>query len=319
MAILAFALACEGDGPVSPPPSDDLDDDGLADLEEEMLLLQYRPVWSFDETETLFPISLEEWASFGERVTSPSGTESVPYDDPESLLEAVEAFPGGTMVTSAVPRPGAPPCGSGPGCNVAPDFVDAIPVSFRVSGRGNLVWLHYWRLYHYDLKLALPGSEVRPQHYGDWEHVCVLASLDDLGDPDAPPVGLHFHAHGNLDLADDASAWHADAASAFHPRVYVEAGGHASFRDPGETVLGPHHGGVIDPDGLDHALAFLTPNRTNRSDPLDEIASVFRGRWGQTESDAGRSPLGPLVFDGACDHDYDPNPGLSDWMPVCAQ
>lgn len=35
--LVAWALAC-GDGPVSPPPSDDLDDDGLADLEEEAIL-----------------------------------------------------------------------------------------------------------------------------------------------------------------------------------------------------------------------------------------------------------------------------------------
>ncbi|HET9332036.1 MAG TPA: hypothetical protein VFQ21_00475 [Gemmatimonadota bacterium] len=316
-SLIFGALAC-GDGPVSPPPSDDLDDDGLADLEEDAILRQYRPVWSFDPSETLFPIGLADWASFGERVMAASGQESSEYSDPASLLTAVQAYPGGFMVTAEIPRPGLPPCGGGTGCNNAPVFVDAIPVAFTLNGRRNLVWLHYWLLYHYDIKLALPGSGQRPQHYGDWEHVCVLASMDDLGNPAAPPVGLHYHAHGNLDVADEASAWHADAAGSFHPRVYIEAGGHASFRDPGETLLGPHFGGVIDPDGLEHPLAFLQPHATNRSNPIDEIVVTFHGRWGQTNGETGLSPLGPLEFENPCDHDYDRSPGLSDWIPACS-
>ena len=316
-SLIFGALAC-GDGPVSPPPSDDLDDDGLADLEEDAILRQYRPVWSFDPSETLFPIGLADWASFGERVMAASGQESSEYSDLESLLTAVQAFPGGVMVTAEVPRPGLPPCGGGVGCNNAPVFVDAIPVGFALNGRRNLVWLHYWLLYHYDIKLALPGSDQRPQHYGDWEHVCVLASMDDLGNPAAPPVGLHYHAHGNLDVADDASAWHSDAAGSFHPRVYIEAGGHASFRDPGETLLGPHFGGLIDPDGLEHPLAFLQPHATNRSNPIEEIVGTFHGTWGQTNGETGVSPPGPLEFEDPCDHDYDRSPGLSDWIPACS-
>ena len=318
-SLACLSLACGGNGPMSPPPSADLDGDGLADLDEEAILRQYRPVWDFDATETLFPISLEEWAALGERVMAASGTGSAPYSDPASLLTAVQAFPDGFMVTADDPYPGLPPCGSGAQCNDAPVFVDAIPVGFTLEGRGNLVWLHYWLLYQYDLKLALPGSQQRPQHFGDWEHVCVLASLDDLADPDAPPVGLHFHAHGDLTVSDDASTWHADGVGAFHPRVYVEASGHASYRDPGETLLGPHFGGRIDPDGLSHPLVFLQPHATNRSDPIDEIARGFHGRWGQTTGETGESPIGPLDFNDPCDHDYDRSPGLSDWIPACSQ
>ena len=316
--VAALAAACGGDGPISPPPSADADGDGLADLEEEAILLQYRPVWDFDEAETLFPISLEDWAALGERVMAETGG-SAAYDDPASLLAAVQAFPAGTMVTAGEPFPGLPPCGAGIQCNDAPVFVDAVPVGFTLAGRGNLVWLHYWLLYHYDLKLALPGAQQRSQHHGDWEHVCVLASLDDLGDPDAPPVGLHYHAHGNLEVADAASAWHADAMGAFHPRVYVEAGGHASYRDPGQTLLGPHFGGRIDPDGLAHPIVFLQPHSSNRNDPIDEIANAFHGRWGQTTGEFGESPIGPLDFNDPCDHDYDRSPGLSDWIPGCSQ
>ena len=319
-ALTALSLACGGSGgPLSPPPSDDLDADGLADLEEEALLRQYRPVWDFDETETLFPISLEEWAALGERVMAASGSGSAPYSDPASLLAAVQAFPSGFMVTAGEPHTGLPPCGPGPGCNAAPVFVDAIPVDFSLNGRGNLVWLHYWLLYHYDRKQALPGSEQQPQHHGDWEHVCVLVSLDDLGNRDAPPVGIHFHAHGGLEVADDAAAWHADAFGEFHPHVFVEAGGHASYREAGETLLGPHLGGQIDPDGLSHPLVFLQPHATNRSDPVDEIAHEFHGRWGQTMGETGESPIGPLDVNQPCDHDYDRSPGLSDWIPTCSQ
>jgi hypothetical protein len=304
---------------MSPPPSADLDGDGLADLEEEALLQQYRPVWDFDATETLFPISLEQWAALGEHVVAASGPGSAPYSDPASLLTAVQAFPDGFMVTAGDPFPGLPPCGPGAQCNEAPVFVDAVPVGFTLNGRGNLVWLHYWVLYHYDLKQALSGSQQRPQHFGDWEHVCALASLDDLADPDAPPVGLHFHAHGSLVVSDAASAWHADASGAFHPRIYVEASGHASYRSPGETLLGPHNGGQIDPDGLSHPLVFLQPHATNRNDPVDEIARSFHGRWGQTTGETGESPIGPLDFNDSCDHDYDQAPGLSDWVPACRQ
>ncbi|HYO46206.1 MAG TPA: hypothetical protein VEY33_05905 [Gemmatimonadota bacterium] len=318
-ALVALSLACGGSGPMSPPPSDDLDGDGLADLEEEALLRQYRPVWDFDETETLFPISLEEWASLGERVTAASGSGSAPYSDPASLLAAVQAFPDGVMVTAGTPYPGLPPCGSGPQCNDAPVYVDAIPVGFSLNGRDDLVWLHYWLFYHYDLKQALPGSEQRSQHYGDWEHVCVLVSLDDLADPGAPPVSLHFHAHGGLVVSDAASAWHADGSGAFHPRVYVEAGGHASYRVAGESLLGPHQGGRIDPDGLSHPLVFLQPHATNRNDPVDEIVRGFRGRWGQTAGETGESPIGPLDVNQPCDHDYERSPGLSDWIPTCSQ
>ncbi|HJU86397.1 MAG TPA: hypothetical protein VJ788_03395 [Gemmatimonadota bacterium] len=318
-AIAALALACGGSGgPMSPPPSADLDADGLADLEEEALLRQFRPVWDFDQTETLFPISLEEWAALGERVVDADGSESAPYSDVESLLAAVQAFPGGVMITREEPYAGFPPCGAGSLCNDAPVFVDAIPVGFSLNGRDDLVWLHYWLFYHYDLKQPLPGSEVRSQHHGDWEHVCVLVSLDDLGDPDAPPVGLHYHAHGGLAVHDAASAWHSDDAGSFHPHVYVEASGHASYRDAGETLLGPHAGGRIDPDGLTHPLVFLRPHGTNRSDPADEILGGFRGRWGQTEGNSGESPIGPLEFNQPCDHDWKESPGVSDWLPVCA-
>jgi hypothetical protein len=270
-------------------------------------------------TETLFPISLEEWASLGERVMAASGSGSAPYSDPASLLSAVQAFPDGFMMTRGEPYPGMPPCGSGPGCNDGPAFVDAIPVDFSFNGRSNLVWLQYWLLYHYDLKLALAPGQPRPQHHGDWEHVCVLVSLDDLGDPGAAPVSLHFHAHGGLTVSDAASRWHADGFGSFHPHVYVEASGHASYRDAGETLLGPHEGGQIDPDGLSHPLVFLQPHATNRSDPIDEIARGFRGRWGQTEGETGESPIGPLDFNQPCDHDYDRSPGLADWIPTCSQ
>lgn len=315
--VAALAPACGGSGgPMSPPPSADLDADGLADLDEEALLRQYRPVWDFDETETLFPISLEEWAALGERIED--GTESAPYADVESLLAAVQAFPDGVMVTAEEPYAGFPPCGAGALCNDAPVFVDAIPVGFSLRGRDDLVWLQYWIFYHYDLKQALPGSQVRSQHHGDWEHVCVLVSLDDLGARDAAPVSLHFHAHGGLEVHDEASAWHADDAGSFHPHVYVEASGHASYRDAGGTLLGPHEGGRIDPDGLSHPLVFLRPHATNRGDPSDEILGGFRGRWGQTEGDTGVSPLGPLAFNQPCDHDWKASPGLSDWLPACS-
>lgn len=317
-ALLVVATGCGGDGPVSLPPSADGDGDGLADLEEEAILRQYRPVWDFDAgEETFYPISLADWAALGERVAGASG--SAAYSDPATLLAAVQAFPSGTMETAVEPFPGEPPCGAGVGCNAAPDFVDAVPVGFSFQGRGNLVWLHYWKLYHYDLKRALPGSNQRPQHYGDWEHVCVLVSLDDLGDPDAAPVSLHYHAHGNLDVTPDAAEWQADGAGRFHPRVYVEAGGHASYRDPGESLLGPHFGGAIDPDGLTHPLAFLRSHTSNRTDPVDEITNAFHGRWGQTEGETGESPIGPLEFNQPCDHDYDRSPVLSDWIPACSQ
>ncbi|HUP19019.1 MAG TPA: hypothetical protein VM778_03595 [Gemmatimonadota bacterium] len=322
--LVAFlAVACSGGGPSGPGPDPGLDSDGdgLGDDVEMALILQYRPVWEWDAAEEIWPISVEEWAGYGGRVMR--GAESREYDDVASFASAAAALPDGTMETVADIRAGAAPCAAGAGCDHAPVYVDAVPARFSHRGRGNLVWLHYWLFFHFDRKVLPPATDL--SHYGDWEHVCVLVSLDDLGDPDAPPVGVHFHHHGLLDVVD-AAEWHADPACAGgtsspgcrgtrHPAAYVEANGHGMFPGPGETLLGPHFGERSNAaDMLDNPVVFLTPHSTNSTSPVDDAIRAFRGRWGQTP---GASPFGPLVPTQPCDHDWDATPTLGDWLPGC--
>ena len=323
--LAAAATACAGGGPSGPGPDPDpgvdSDGDGLSDDVEMALVRQYRPVWEWDAAEEIWPISVEEWAGFGGRVTR--GAEVREYDDVAGFAVAVAALPDGAMETVADVRAGAAPCAAGAGCDRAPIYVDAVPARFSQAGRENLVWLHYWLFFHFDRKFA---QTLDLSHYGDWEHVCVLVSRDDLGRSDAPPVGLHFHSHGVLVVADAAAVWHADPACAAgtvspgchgtrHPAAYVEANGHGMFAGPGETLLGPHFGQRSNPaEQLDNPIAFLTPHSTNATSAIDDAIRAFRGRWGQT---AGASPFGPLVPTQPCDHDWDATPALADWLPGC--
>lgn len=319
VAAIVFVAACGagGAGPTGPPagpPAADLDADGLSDADELALLRQFRPYWDLDPEETVFPISVERWAELGGTVTSSDG-EARTYDDPASLLAAVLAAPDGTMATAADPFGGTPPCEGGGACSGAPIYADAIPVSFTLAGRSDLVWLHYWLFYHHDFKETSLGTSAI--HIGDWEHVCVLVARADLGRLDALPVGLHYHHHGDLDVVDAAPAWHADRLGTRHGRVYVESGTHGMYPRPGRSFIGAHRGGGPGDGLLAHPIAMMTPHTTNEGSPVDRILSAFRGRWGSDGSEGNLNPIGPLAFNQPCDHDWKASPTRSDWLPAC--
>jgi len=318
----SLALAgCGGEsddaGPVGPPrvPSaGDLDGDGLSDDDELALARQFRPYWDLDPVETVFPISVEEWAEFGGTVTSAGGTTRT-YRDLATLHAAVLAAPDGVMTTAVDPFGGAPPCTDAVRCSGAPIYADAVPVSFTLAGRSDLVWLHYWLFFHHDFKQTPLGTSTI--HIGDWEHVCVLVAREDRGRLDAPPVGLHYHHHGSLDVVDTAPAWHADPLGARHGRVYVESGTHGMYPRPDRSFLGAHRGGGVGDGLLAHPIAMITPHTTNASSTVDEVLATFRGRWGSDGTEGNLNPLGPLEFNQPCDHDWRRRPARSDWLPAC--
>jgi hypothetical protein len=289
--------ACGGAGPIASGEPDS-DGDGLPDALEAALVAQYRPYWFFDESEALRPISLTELARLGGVIAFEETT--VPYSDLRSLLAAARAFPAGTLHLPDGPIAG----GVG-----APVYVDAVPVPahVEVGDRRNLAWLHFWLFFGDDVKAYAPERS----HRGDWEHVCVMAERDAVGERDRPPVLIHWHHHGAADVAIEADAWHADASGAFHPRAYVEAGGHAIYRRPG-TFPGQHddgHGTTDDP--LDDPVVFMTGHDGQGPIAATEAAILrrFQGRWGQTlPAPEVASPVGPLVHNGPCDHDYLPHP-----------
>lgn len=53
-----------------------------------------------------------------------------------------------------------------------------------------------------------PRSRLTRPHNGDWEHVCILTSLNDLGNKVAYPLSIHFHRHGNVDIRGTAWSYH---------------------------------------------------------------------------------------------------------------
>ncbi len=291
-AAAALLAACSGASPIGPVEAD-LDQDGIADAEEGILAAQYRPYWMFDGAEALAPVSVAEWAELGGFLVSDGAVAA--YDDLASLLSAVLLFPSGTLNLPAGPITGT--------FGTAPVYVEAVPMpaGFAVGGKTDLVWLTYYLLFADDVKEYFPPRS----HRGDWEHLCVLAERSAAGDPARPPVMIHWHHHGSADIAAEAETWHADAAGAFHPRAYVERGGHAMYRarppapppDPG-----PSPGG----DPLDDPIVFLREHDGQPADAEIEgrIVREFLGLWGQTANAQATSPRGPLVFNGVCDHDY---------------
>lgn len=301
-------------GPLSDPPAPDLDDDGLSDRAELDLLRQFRPYWDLDPAESVFPISVETWADLGGTVTSREGVERT-FDDLASLHSAVLAAPDGTMATAADPFPGRPPCGAGARCLGPPVYADAVPVAFSLAGRSGLVWLHYWLFFHYDLKETSLGTSAI--HIGDWEHVCVLVAREDRGRPDASPLGLHYHHHGELEVVEEPVAWHVDPLGARHARVFVESGTHGMYPRSGTSFIGSYRGGGPGDGLLAHPIALMTPHETNLGSPLPGILATFEGRWGTDGGDGNPSPIGPLASNQPCDHDWGPSPTLDDWLPAC--
>lgn len=284
-------------GDVDPllPTTTDTDVDGLSDTEEETLLRQYRPMWYFDGQEFVFPISVGQWGL----ATGSIGPYR--YWNLPSLKDAVYRNSSGTMTPTEYFIVGDRE-------EDAPIYVDAVPMprTFTVDGKRDLVWLHYYLLFGEDAKLILLPFGLR--HRGDWEHICVLVERAAAGNKNRRPVRLHFHHHGQLDVSSSAYAWHRDGWGNYHPRVYVEAGAHGMYRNPGQGPVGPHASGAGSPDNpLDNPMRFMTSHWSSRrgtSRDEKDILQRFKGTWGDT---AG-SPRGPLQYNSACDHDYRSRP-----------
>ncbi|MDX1660298.1 MAG: hypothetical protein R3326_00795 [Gemmatimonadota bacterium] len=319
-ALLSLTLACsgyDGPGPIAPRESD-ADADGLSDDLEIALLRQFRPFWDLDPDERLFPIPVNAWARAGGAVVAVDGADPRPYADLATLRAAVEAHPDGVMRPLGPPLEGAPPCPPGIDCPAgAPVYAEATPL----VDAPDTVWLQFWLFYGFDEKNLEFGVL---SHRGDWEHVCVLVALAAVGDPDAEPLGVHYHHPGELDVTADPE-WVAcrEGASACvgrrHPRVYVDRGGHGSYPGSGATFLGPHRGG-FEPGGgfLETPLVPVRPHPRNALGLETGILRAFRGRWGHEDAfTTGPGPVGPLVFGNPCDHDFLPRPSSSDWLPAC--
>lgn len=312
----SIATSAGSPGPLAPPSNIDSDLDGITDTKEETLARQFRPFWDHDNQESWFPISLDEWGAIGRYVGVPSNS----YNSITTLHNAAVARPNDDMFTSdgiyagfVICNDTFPSWNRRPGCNDAPTFVEAFPVQGSRFSKTNLVWIQYWLFYQ---SSASDGGPFGPPfnfwaHYGDWEHICVLTSLDDLGVKTASPIELHFHAHGGNHRTTSFASHsdrrctqygltHSECYGTKHPRVYVQAWGHASYSTPGSGADGPHNGGYrFNDDQLNNPLIFLTNHRLSNFNTYDMMAR-FNGQWGNSSG----SPIGPLEWNGPCDHDY---------------
>lgn len=277
----------------------DTDRDGLPDTEEEILLRQFRPHWYFDGQEFIFPISIAQWGLATGSISQ--GSSRIPYNNLYTLKNAALSLSRGVMKPTGFFIVGNRE-------DDAPVYVDALPMpeSFSVGGKNNLVWLHYYLFFGDDAKLILWPNGLR--HRGDWEHICMLVERSAAGIRQRMPVKLHFHHHGDLDVSSTAYAWHADYWGYRHPRVYVEAGAHGMYRNPGRGPVGPHNSNAGSPDNpLDNPLRFMAlhwSTRFGQARDEKDILQRFRGKWG----DSGGSPKGPLQYNNSCDHDYVKSP-----------
>lgn len=112
----------------------------------------------------------------------------------------------------------------------------------RVVREGGWVALQYWFFYAMnDFRSSFFGVN---DHEGDWEQIIVYlprATVDDAAPqpPDVPPSWVTYAAH---DLSGDDLRRRADDPGlelheGRHPIVYVGAGSHASYFEPGEYVF----------------------------------------------------------------------------------
>lgn len=316
VAILAlYVVGCSQDKPASPLSSDlkpssdfgtmvipgsyDYDNDGLSDTDEETLVRQYRPYWYFDSQEFIFPISVTNYADIGGKLVF-GFYESAPYYDLFSLQDAVHSYPTGDMDSSDYLIVGDRE-------NYGPIYVDVVPMPsfYDIGGKYNLAWIHYWIFFGDDRKYDAHDN----WHEADWEHICVMAERDYIGDVSRPPVKIHWHHHGGADISSTAYAYHIDSWGNYHPRVYVEAGAHGLFKYPGDDIYDPHNDGGGSPDKpLEKPIEFMTSHYSNRNYEYEmDIIQTFEGQWGN-ESEISSPPYGPLVFTDECDHDYNANP-----------
>lgn len=275
------------------PEDTDSDFDGLSDSEEERLLRQYRPYWYFDGQEFIFPISITDWANLGRWVED--GGEKLFYTNIVEMKNAVQILPNGKLAPHAHMIGGWR--------ENAPVYVDALlmPPAFSDAGRDSLVWLQYWLLFGDDRKY----DSFNIWHRGDWEHICVLVERNRTSIK-TTPVKIHWHHHGGADISSSAYAYHSDTYGTRHPRVYIEAGAHGMFRDPGDGLYGPHddNGGSAD-NPLDNQMIFMVPHWSNRSSRYEQdILAIFNGLWGNAWEWPTGPPKGPLEFNDSCDHDY---------------
>lgn len=341
----SMATSCGGEEPLPTSPRDlevssdvgtlelpgdfDSDGDGLSDVDEETIVRQYRPAFAYDGQESWFPVSIDtEWALLGEYVGFPGNT----FWDLPSLSTAVQEMPGGDMILPEEIYTGIIFCTDTldygwqlpGGCNNAAVYVEAVPLNpfENWNGKSNLVWIQYWLLS--GASASDNVFNINNPHTGDWEHICVLASLDDLGDKFAPPVSIHYHRHGGVDVADTAYAYRADRRcdtsgvthslcyGTKHPVVYVEAQGHGSYRSPGEGSCGPTGGGWLEwDDMLNNPIRFMVPHEASSFYEVT-IFDLHGGKWGSDDS-----PRSPLVFNSRCDHDYKTNLSTVDWGGDC--
>lgn len=306
---LSLSKGNPGGGILSLPEDVDSDGenglgDGLSDAAEETLLRQYRPYWNFDSQEFIFPISITNWGAVGGVVLFAYAQS---YNNVYSLYQAASAQPFGSM------RPPSNVTIIGWREN-APVYVDAVPMpsGYRLTNQtdpnSDLVWLHYWLFFGEDFKY----SSFFLNHRGDWEHVCVLVEETSRGIKTRKPVRLHWHHHQGADIYLAAYDYEPDAWGNYHPFVWIEAGAHGLYRNPGggNPVVGPHDDDGGSPDNpLDNPMLFMTPHWSNRSNPIEmNLLQTFNGIWGYTNDPAAQAPRNPLEYESECTHDYTPSP-----------
>ena len=197
------------------------------------------------------------------------------------------------MVTAEEPYSGFPPCGAGYRGAIRPDLRGRGPDGFTLNGRGNpglaplLVALPLRR------QAGASGLGARSIS-ATGSTSCVLASPDRTGNPAAASREPPLPRARRVGRCGRRLALARGRGGILPPACLCGSGGACVVSGSG-SLLGLLQGGAIDPDGLSHPLLFLSPTLTNRSDPIDEIARGFHGRWGQTLGETGE-PDRPAEF-----------------------
>jgi hypothetical protein len=255
----------------------DSDSDGIADMIEEQIALNFVPTLQFKSGEEFFPVNVEYHISNSDLMLKTSAGDQTISSDP--TIELISTYTSGDYYLNN--RLGGL-------SEISADYTDkrsSLPiVSYaRVTPSLNSYIVQYWFFYAFN---EGPLNE----HEGDWEMVEVI--VDPSGE-NALSASYSQHISGQT-----ASWGDVEKVDGSHPIVYVALGSHANYFRSYQGNFG-FESDIVGNDGetISHSQIEIVllgePGPGNRVD--SQAWLDYSGRWGDWElfADALRGTAGP--------------------------
>ena len=257
---------------------EDLDNDGILDIQERQLASSYFPYLHFAAGEEFFPTVVSYHIDNSVLYLKSGNTDALIDSSPTiasiSLYQAGDYFLDNVLGASE---------------EIAEDYKQkkeglGYTIYSRVTLEGEYIVIQYWLFYAFN-----PGS--LNQHEGDWEMIEIVL--------DQTETAL-YAAYSQHSTGERASWNDVEKANKTHPRVYVALGSHANYFRPYQGKLGLENdvvgnGFTLEPE--DNQLVLLG-EKGSENHPSSQDWLEYGGRWGDwaelADISLGRAgPRGP--------------------------